>query len=125
MSEVYRLIDRATGEVCGSYSRACHDETDFASVEAARSANCHGMFRDRVKYAVARYRVTEELIEPDADPPTQEELDAHARGRQEEEKIRAEMDALGLEGDARFYYRMNREFLRMVDLVVRHATPPE
>lgn len=63
-AEVYRIIDRKTGEVQGSYSRA-HDGFDFASAYEARHANCHGMFEDTVKYKIAKYRVTYELIEDD------------------------------------------------------------
>lgn len=65
--EVFRIIDRETGKAVGSYSRACCDEFDFASYGQARGANCHGMFQDMVKYAIAKYRVTYELIEPDMD----------------------------------------------------------
>lgn len=68
---VFRIIDRTTGEPMGSYSRACCDEYDFDSAEAARGANVHGIFQDREKYRVAKYRVTYELIEedvPTADP---------------------------------------------------------
>jgi hypothetical protein len=63
--EVYRIIDRATGEAVGSYSRACCDEFDFESANAARTANCHGIYEDNRKYKIARYRVTYELIEDD------------------------------------------------------------
>ena len=59
---VYRIIDRATGEAVGSYSRACRDEYDFHSEEAARNANVHGMFKDENKYRIEKYRVTYELI---------------------------------------------------------------
>ena len=62
---VYRIIDRKSGEAQGSYSRAYCDEFDFSSAENARTANCHGMFEDRDKYAIAKYRVTYELIEED------------------------------------------------------------
>ncbi len=62
---VYRIIDRATGSPVGSYSRACCDEYDFASVSKARNANCHGIFLDEEKYAINKYRVTYELIEED------------------------------------------------------------
>ncbi len=65
--EVFRIIDRSTGEAVGSYSRACSDEFDFSSCEEARDANCHGMFQDTRKYAIAKYRVTYELIDPDVD----------------------------------------------------------
>jgi hypothetical protein len=64
---VYRIIDRGTGEAVGSYSRAYHDEYDFESVDSARNANCHGMFQDKEKYAIATYRVVYELIDSDAD----------------------------------------------------------
>ena len=64
---VFRIIDRNTGEPVGSYSRAYCDEYDFGSVESARHANCHGMFEDKVKYAIAKYRVTYELIDGDAE----------------------------------------------------------
>ena len=65
--KVFRIIDRETQEAVGSYSRAYHDEFDFDSVEAARSANCHGMFQDKEKYAIAEYEVCETLINSDAD----------------------------------------------------------
>ena len=64
---VYRIIDQKTGEAKGSYSRACHDEFDFESAEQARSANVCGVFQDREKYRIAKYRVTYELIEDDCD----------------------------------------------------------
>jgi len=62
---VFRIIDRKTGDPVGSYSRACCDEFDFNSPEQARSANCHGIFKNRRKYKIAKYRVTYELIEDD------------------------------------------------------------
>lgn len=63
--EVYRIINRQSGEAVGSYSRACCDEYNFRSAESARSANCHGEFEDKGKYAIAKYRVIYELIDPD------------------------------------------------------------
>ena len=65
--DVFRIIDRQSGEAVGSYSRAYCDEFDFTSPDAARSANCHGSFKDQQKYAIAQYRVTYELINPDVD----------------------------------------------------------
>jgi hypothetical protein len=64
---VFRIIDRSTGEAKGSYSRACCDEYDFDSVDRARSANCHGMFEDKKKYAIAEYEVTYKLINHECD----------------------------------------------------------
>lgn len=64
---VFRIIDRKTGNPVGSYSRAYCDEYDFSSPEAARSANCHGIFKDKEQFAIAKYRVIYELIDPDCD----------------------------------------------------------
>ena len=60
---VFRIISIETGEAVGSYSRAYCDEFDFNSAEEARSANCHGIFKDEDKYSISKYRVTYELIE--------------------------------------------------------------
>lgn len=62
---VFRIINRTTGEPVGSYSRAYCDEFDFSSVGEARHSNCHGVFEDTEKYAIAKYRVTYELIDGD------------------------------------------------------------
>lgn len=64
---VYRIINRNTGEPVGSYSRAYCDEYDFTSADQARRANCHDIFMDREKYAIAQYQVTYTLINPEAD----------------------------------------------------------
>ena len=64
---VFRIIGE-DGNCVGSYSRACCDEFDFHSVESARNANCHDIFKDKKKYKIAKYRVTYELIDPDVDP---------------------------------------------------------
>ncbi len=60
---VFRIIDNETGEATGSYSRSYGDEFDFKSESEARNANCHGMFKDKDKYSIAKYKVTYELIE--------------------------------------------------------------
>jgi hypothetical protein len=62
---VYRIIDIASGDPVGSYSRAYCDEYDFESVHQARSANNCGIFEDKDKYRIAKYRVTYELLEDD------------------------------------------------------------
>ena len=62
---VFRIIDKETGEAVGSYSRAYCDEFDFNSPSEARNANCHGVFEDREKYKIAKYKVTYTLIEDD------------------------------------------------------------
>lgn len=65
---VFRIIDRKTGEPQGSYSRACCDEYDFSSVEEAQGANMFGLFKDKNKYRIAKYRVIYELLEEDMEP---------------------------------------------------------
>lgn len=62
---IFRIISRETGETVGSYSRAYCDEYDFNSADEARNSNCHGIFQDRTKYKIAKYKVTYELIEDD------------------------------------------------------------
>lgn len=62
---VFRIIDKETGEAVGSYSRAYCDEFDFNSPSEARNANCHGEFKDKKKYKIAKYKVTYTLIEDD------------------------------------------------------------
>jgi mRNA-degrading endonuclease RelE of RelBE toxin-antitoxin system len=64
---IYRIIDRNTGEAVGSYSRAFCDEYDFFSIDEARHANCHGIFEDKKKYKIAKYRVTYTLLDDDCD----------------------------------------------------------
>lgn len=62
---IFQIIDAESGHACGSYSRAYCEEYDFTSAQEARAANCHGMFEDRKKYKIAKYRVTYELLEDD------------------------------------------------------------
>ena len=62
---VFRIIDRKTEEHQGVYSRAYHDEYDFNSAEEARNSNCHGIYQDKGKYKISKYRVVYELIEDD------------------------------------------------------------
>ncbi len=66
-STAYRIVDRDKRQFVGSYSRGYHNEYDFSSVEHARNANCHDMFMDKKKYAIAKYRVIYELVDPDCD----------------------------------------------------------
>jgi hypothetical protein len=60
---IFRIIDKTTGLPVGSYSRAYCDEFDFTSIEQARNANVHGIFKNEEKYGIAKYRVIYELIE--------------------------------------------------------------
>lgn len=64
---VYRIIDKKTGNSVGSFSRAYCDEYDFNSADEARNANCHGIFKDKKNYKIAKYKVTYELIIDDVE----------------------------------------------------------
>jgi hypothetical protein len=63
---VYRIFNRETGELVGSYSRAYRDEYDFTSVEQARSANCHDLFKNESHHRIAKIEVTETIVDEDA-----------------------------------------------------------
>ena len=63
--EVYRIINRKTNVAEGVYSRAYHDEFDFRSADDARSANCRGIYNNKEKYRIDKYKVTYTLIEED------------------------------------------------------------
>jgi len=62
---VYRIVDNKTGEITGNYSKAYHNEYDFKSASDARNANCHGMFKNRERYRIVKYKVIETLINDD------------------------------------------------------------
>lgn len=88
--EVFRIFNRETGSLEGAYSRACHTEYDFGSVSEARNSNVHGIYKDRTKYKVAKYRVIYELIQDECDAPTEEER-AQANLKALQEALDAEL----------------------------------
>ena len=114
---VFRIIDNETGEAEGSYSRSYCDEFDFSSLEGARDANCHGVYKDKVRYGIAKYRVTYELIEEDVDPPNDEEI-AKA---DEQKEFERKADELGLEGFERFRYLVNCDLFKELSKKVKEA----
>lgn len=65
--EVYKIIDKSTGEVQGVYSRSYHDEFEFNSAEAARASNCHGIYENNEKYKISKFKVTYTLIEDECE----------------------------------------------------------
>ena len=62
---VFTLHDRRTGEQVGSYDRSCSDRFEWHDEASARRHNFHGIFEDREKYVVKRWRVTYELLDGD------------------------------------------------------------
>lgn len=65
--ETYRILDKTSNEPQGVYWRGNYDKYDFESVESARSSNVHGIYEDKGKYKIAKYKVTYELIDDDCD----------------------------------------------------------
>ena len=84
---VYRIIDRDSGCVQGSYSRAYCNEYDFSSSEEARNANCHDVFKDYKKYKIAKYKVTYELIEDDVDVEPDDIKEKRIKSEEREKRI--------------------------------------
>lgn len=121
---VYRLVNAETGAFVGSYSRAYCDEFDFESVEQARSANCHGLFRDKSAYRVVKYRVIYELIDDDVDPPTEEEILESERRRKEQLEIEEEVADMGnLDVYEKFAAYMRVSMRRGVERLVAESRP--
>ena len=113
--EVFRIIDRKSGEAQGSYSRAYCDEYDFASAESARSANCHGTFEDRKLYRIAKYRVTYTLINPDVDkgtksPREKEEAERLQKMTPAERKAHKKMQAIIGKYMQKMIQRMSKQY---------------
>jgi len=104
--DIYRVINKKTGDPEGVYQRGNYDQYDFSSVNSARSSNCHDIYQNKTKYGISKYRVTIELIEEDVDPPNEDEILKAG----EDEKIEQKMNELGLEGFDRMSYRI-RELL--------------
>lgn len=65
--EVFKIVDLESGEFKGAYSRSYGDKMEFDSISDARTSNVHGMFEDKSKYKIQRWRVTYTLVEDDCD----------------------------------------------------------
>ena len=92
---VFRIINAKTGIPEGSYSRACCDEFDFSCIEEARCSNFHGRFGNKVKYKIAKYRVTYELIDDDCDPANAEDVRLEKERRKKEAEIEDRIKRFG------------------------------
>lgn len=60
---IFRIIEKSTETPVGVYSKSYHDRFDFNSADEALESNCHGVFKNREKYKIVKYRVTYELID--------------------------------------------------------------
>lgn len=59
---VYRILNKNTNKIEGSYERCNYMKYDFDSEEQARDSNCHGMYADKERYDVIKIKVTEEVV---------------------------------------------------------------
>lgn len=66
MNELYRIAERKTDKEIGVYMPpTAREEYNFCSVESARKSNCNGIYEDKTKYKVHKYRLV--LIDNDCD----------------------------------------------------------
>lgn len=116
--EVYRIISKDTNKPEGVYSRAYHDEYDFESIKSARSANCHGIYKDKNKYKIAKYKVTYELIDDDCDPITKEELIEIDKKKKEEIELKKRNEELAMKILNKHYCDLTLE--EQISLIIKN-----
>ena len=73
-------------------------ESLFPSVEQARGSNCHNIYKDRAEWRVGRYRITTtvECLDPDVDPPSQEEIAAWEAQKVEDAYCNEQTKGMGI-----------------------------
>jgi hypothetical protein len=101
--EVYRIISNNNNKPQGVYSRAYHDEYDFESISEARDSNFNGIYKDKNKYRIAKYKVTYELIDDDCDPITEEELIKIKKDKEENIEFEKQYEKISMELFNRHY----------------------
>lgn len=71
--DIFRIVDRETNEEVGVYMPpTARNEYNFKSIEAARGSNCHGIYKDKSKYKIRKYKLV--LVDDDCDPATEMEI---------------------------------------------------
>ena len=93
--EVYRIIDKENGSHQGVYDRSYNNSYDFDSPCSARSANCHGIYKDWDKYKINKYKVTFTLIEEDCEDKWTLEMKEEKKERENDPvfiSVKEEMD---------------------------------
>jgi hypothetical protein len=93
---IYQIHDRKTDALQGAYDRSYRTEYKFDSVESARSANVHGLYKNKAQYRIAKYKVTYKLMDADADPATPAEIEAEQKMEAHNKDVQAQMDAAGI-----------------------------
>lgn len=104
--DIYRIVDRYTNEEVGVYMQpTARDEYNFSSVESARRSNCHGIYEDKAKYKIRKYKLV--LVDDDCDPATEEEIEAakkeQERAEAHKELVRKCCDEIALEQHGKPY----------------------
>jgi hypothetical protein len=95
MQEIYRIVDRGTDKEVGVYTQpTARDEYNFGSVEAARKSNCHGIYEDKTKYKIRKYKLV--LVDDDCDPPTEDDLRRDEIRKKLMEELRKRKEELSL-----------------------------
>lgn len=81
MEEIYRIVDRETDKEIGVYMQpTARDEYNFRSVKSARESNCHGIYKDKAKYKIRKYKLV--LMDDDCDPASEEDFARLERERE-------------------------------------------
>jgi hypothetical protein len=84
---VYCIVDNETNKIVPCYFQFSGDKYNFNSIEEARESNCHGIFKDKDRYRIAKFKVTEELQCDNCDPITFEEQVKIDKSKLVEERI--------------------------------------
>lgn len=94
--DIYRIVDRETDEEIGVYMPpTARDEYNFNSIKAARESNCHGIYKDKAKYKIRKYKLV--LVDDDCDPPSEQDFIKSHLERDVERKRRELMSEIALE----------------------------
>lgn len=94
-AERFVLVDRASGKPVDVYMNVmAHHQMFFDSPEEARESNCHGIYKDKTKYAVMEVQI--ETVKEDVDQPTPEEIQKVDEEIKRETILDAELDRLGI-----------------------------
>ena len=85
--DIYRIVDRETNKEVGVYMQpTARDEYNFSSVSEARRSNCHGIYEDKAKYKIRKYKLV--LVDDDCDPATEEDFKREAEEKERIARIR-------------------------------------
>lgn len=103
----YILIDNETSEGIDVYMNVgAHSKRYFNSISEARNSNCHGTYKDRIKYGIGIVNIHEGMI--NVDEANEEEIEKHKAEIELDRLIEKEMDDKGVTSDwdrAEYSYR--------------------